>query len=181
VKTNSKKFICWFCALFLTICVSAQQTGPIERYVIGSAGASDTVRTLTGEPRFFIDWIIGEVVVESFAASRKRLTQGFYQYFLPIPKSTHIFSVLDQDNTIHFTVFPNPFVSDITIKWDFSENLNLLIEVFTLDGRRVFSQRHNAMDSELFIFLSHLNPSLYLLRISDPQRNFSETHKIVKL
>jgi hypothetical protein len=153
-------------------------------FVVGSAGGTDTI-TVLGEV-FVVDWTIGEVLVESLKASRKQLTQGFHQgfrvenYQIQSLVSTYIFSILDQDNTRHFSVFPNPFVSHISVKWNFEESINLLFEVFTLEGRRVFSQRRNATDSPFLIQLNNLIPATYILRISDPSRGFYESHKIVK-
>jgi hypothetical protein len=153
-------------------------------FVIGTAGNSDTVKRASGEVAYFVDWTIGEILVGDRKGSKKWLSQGFHQglkeRLSDIQKSTHIFSVLDQDNTRHFTAFPNPFANYISIKWNFEENINLLFEVFTLEGRRVHVQRQNAMNSQLLIQLNNLKPSTYILRISDPSRNFYESHKIVK-
>jgi len=114
--------------------------------------------------------------------SRKRLTQGFHQYFLPLPMSTFPFSVLDQVGVEqHFSVFPNPFVNNLSVQWNFEEDLDLLFEVYSLDGKRVFSYRQNAATSQLLIQLNNLRPQTYILRVSDPLRGFLETHKIVKL
>jgi hypothetical protein len=151
-----------------------------EQFVISTAGQSGTFDSISEPIKYLINWTIGEPLVETLTGSRKKLTQGFHQSLLSI-KSTHVFSILDQTNFKHFSVFPNPFVSNFTIEWNFSENLNLLFEIYSLDGKRMFSKQQNASDSQLFIQLSNLKPSTYILRISDPQRNFSETHKIIKL
>ena len=158
--------------LFVGIRTQAQvYTG--EQYVLGAAGQSDK------SVLYQVDWTIVEPLVEFLHGSRKKLTQGFHQSLLSI-QSSYIFSILDHDHLRHFSVFPNPFISDVSVRWNFSENLNLLFEVFTLDGKRVFARQQNAMDLELFLELSNLKPSMYILRISDPQRNFFETHKLIK-
>ena len=148
-----------------------------ERFVVSSAGKSDTLTT--SAKTYFVDWTIGEPLTETLAGSKKKLTQGFHQSLLNA-KSTYIFSILDHENSRYFNVFPNPFVSHFSVQWNFSENLNLLFEVYTLEGKRIFSKRQNAMDAQVFIQLNHLKPSIYILRISDPSRAFFETHKLVK-
>ena len=177
----------------------------IERQVIGSAGHSaDTrdgileyntygppINTLFLPPDNNANWIvqftIGEVFIESLQGSKRRLTQGFNQEFLRdeqgrIRISPHIFSILDQEDTKeHFSVFPNPFVNNLSVKWTFEEDLNLLFDVYSLDGKRVFSTRQNSASSQLLIQLNNLKPQTYILRVSDPSRGFLETHKIVKL
>jgi hypothetical protein len=186
VKIYPTYFLLLF-ALFAGFCsqAQAQQDYSAELFVIGSAGGSDTAVTTSGQ-FISVQWTIGEVLVGDRKGSKKWLTQGFHQDFwesyekLKNLKSTYIFSILDQENTRHFSIFPNPFVTNFSVQWNFSENLNLLFEVFTLDGKRVFSQRQNAMSSQLHIQLNNLRPSTYILRISDPSRNFYESHKIVK-
>ena len=160
----------------------AQTTvSPVEIYVLGAAGGSSDQITTSSAQKIQVDWTIGEPIIETLKAARKQVTQGFHQNSLSGAKSTYVFSVLDHDNIQHFSIFPNPFISHFSVQWTFSENLNLLFEIFTTEGKRVFSKRQNAMDSQLQIMLPNLKPSTYILRISDPQRNFLETHKIVKL
>ena len=157
---------------------------PVQRYVISSAGqANDTVKDeVTGTALWILEWSIGEVLVEPLRGSKKRLSQGFHQPLWTSKNSNYQFSVLDQENIKqHFTVFPNPAVNHLSVAWDFEEDLNLLFEIFSLDGRRVFSYRQNAKKSQLLIPLNNLTPKIYVLRISDPLRGFLETHKIVKL
>jgi hypothetical protein len=172
----------------------------VERHVIGSAG--DKIDTRDSDPRrpvntvfpapensthWLIEFTIGEVFIESLQGSKRRLTQGFNQEFLRdeqgrIRISPHVFSILDQEDIKeHFSVFPNPFVNNLSVKWTFEEDLNLLFEVYSLDGRRVFSTRQNSASSQLLIQLNNLKPQTYILRVSDPSRGFLETHKIVKL
>ncbi len=152
--------------------VQAQQYNG-DQYVLGAAGGSSQASN------YQIDWTVGEPVIELVQGSKKQLTQGFHQS--KTSKSSYVFSRLDQDYLTHFKVFPNPFVTNFLVEWNFSENLNLIFEIFTLDGSRIFFKRQNAMDSQLHIQLSNLKPAMYILRISEPQRNFSETHKIVKI
>jgi hypothetical protein len=144
-----------------------------DQHVFGAAGGS--LKT----DKHIIDWTIGEPIVELRRGSKKQLSQGFHQSKL-LFKSTYIFSMLDQEKFTHFSVFPNPFVANFTVEWNFSEDLNLIFEVFSLDGQRIFYKRQNARDLQLQIQLLNLKPSIYILRISDPLRNFSESHKIVK-
>jgi hypothetical protein len=207
LKTNFPYFWPVF-ALFVGVSFQANaqtiNNRAIEKYVIGSAvgGVSDTAKEILswspaptdgtgrpdvlGEPRYLIEWTIGEIMVEALQGSKKRITQGFHQDFWGnlsrIQNSSYIFSVLDQEDIEqHFSVFPNPFVSNVSVKWEFDEDLNLWFEVYALDGRRIFHQRQNANTSQLLIQLNNLKPSTYILRISDPARGFLETHKIIKL
>ncbi len=169
-----------------SFCVSlqAQQPYVLGQYVFSPAGQVDTLSSIRSGV-YMVDWTIGEPLVETLSGSRKMLSQGFHQRStLPGVEavSSYIFSRLDQEGKEkHFSVFPNPFVSRFSVEWNFSENLSLTFEIYNLDGRRIFSKKQNATDKYLEIFLSNLKPSIYILRISDPTRNFSESHKIVKI
>ncbi|MCL2413466.1 MAG: T9SS type A sorting domain-containing protein [Bacteroidales bacterium] len=144
-------------------------------HVIGSAGGDTTISGIT------IEWTIGEIFVESMRGSRKRLTQGFHQGLMEILNNTLPFPIFEQERIRpQFAVFPNPFVDNLSVEWEVDEDLNLLFEVFSLDGRRVFYQRQAAEHSQLNLQLDHLNPQIYILRVSDPSRDFLEIHRIVK-
>jgi len=180
----------------------------VDRHVVGSTGNSakgidpttpgtDTVfvptvinehtgavrvDTIAGTARWSIEFTIGEVLVDPLHGSKKRLTQGLHQGFLLIPKSNFNFPAVVQEGIRErFAVFPNPFVNNISVNWNFEEEKNLLFEVYSLDGRRVFSTRENSASSQLLIQLNNLKPQTYILRVSDPSKGFLETHRIVKL
>jgi len=174
----------WF--VFASSHVQAQATIDVEWQAVSSSGGSDTLRdAITDAPRFLVSWSLGEVFTGTKQGSRRRVTQGFQQNWLNISNSRFQFSILDnEDAGQHFTVFPNPVVDDLTITWDFEEDLMLVFEIFCMSGRRVFYQRQNAQISELDIQLnrrSNLIPQFHILRISDPARGFVETHKLLKL
>jgi hypothetical protein len=187
-----KTRLLYFLLIFALISFEAQAQGgmrvKVDRHVIGSAGEiEDTAFDNSGNPQFILDWTIGEVFVETLQGSKKRVTQGFHQNLWQglsdVQKSSYIFSVLDQDSIKqHFSVFPNPFVNNLSVKWNFEEEkVNLLFEIYDLYGKRFFSERRNANDAQLLIQLHNLKPQMYILRVSDPSRGFLETHKIVKL
>ncbi|MCL2026863.1 MAG: T9SS type A sorting domain-containing protein [Bacteroidales bacterium] len=191
-----KKQLSYFVIFFVSFTGISTQTkaqvvdldlDAMRQHVFTTSGkVLDTaVDEISGVARWVLEWSIGEVFVEPLHGSKKRLTQGFHQSLpnnLSLLKiSNYVFSVLDQEEIKqHFSVFPNPFVSNLSVKWNFEENLNLLFEIYALDGKRIFSQRHNAKNSQLLIQLNNLKPSTYILRITDPARGFIETHKIVK-
>lgn len=171
----------WFVGIPSQTQAQQLREGDTLWHVVGSAGDVDTAELTPGEG-WTIEWTIGEVFVEPLQGSKRRITPGFHQHWLDIPNSIFQFSVLDlEEISQHFMVFPNPVFEDLTIKWDFEEDLNLLFEIYCLSGRRVLYQRQNAENSQLTIRLSHLNPQFYILRISDPSRGFFETHTIFKL
>ena len=173
----------WFALAFSQ--AQAQTTVDVEWQVVATAGASDTARDATNVPRYLVSWTIGEVFTGTMQGSRRRVTQGFQQYWLNIATSSFPFSVLDHENSgQHFTVFPNPVVEDLTVVWDFEEDLILVFEIYCMLGRRVFYQHQNAKYAELQIKLDrrrNLIPQFHILRISDPARGFLEIHKILKL
>ena len=154
-------------------------------HVVGTTGQSDTVRDVANNILFFVDWTIGEVFTEPLQGSKRRVTPGFHQDWLNISRSTFQFSALDiEGDEQHFAVFPNPVVDDLTVTWDFEEDLILVFEIFCMSGRRMFYRRQNARYAELQIQLdrrSNLIPQFHILRITDPERGFLETHKILKL
>lgn len=177
-----KTFLPLFCMLLCGTFAQAQKE--IEEYVISTSGKTDTLRSSSSADLYFVDWTIGEPLTEMLSGSRKILTQGFHQRSTIAGLesiSTYIFSRLDQDSLQHFSVFPNPFVSMFSVRWNFSENIFLNFEIYNMNGRRLFFKRQTASDMQLQIELHDLKPATYILRISDPLRNFAEAHKIIKI
>jgi len=180
-----KTLIPYFALLFVWFAVAPSQTQAQETdtlwFVVGSAGDIDTAM-LSPTEGWIVEWTIGDIFTEPLQGSKRRVTPGFQQHWLDIPNSTFQFSVLDVEGMPqHFLVFPNPIITDLVVKWDFEEDLDLLFEIYCLSGRRILYQRQNAESSQLTIPLGHLAPRLYILRISDPSRGFLETHTILKL
>ena len=150
--------------------------------VINEHTGAVRVDTIAGTARYLIEFTVGEILVEFLHGSKKRLSQGLHQHFPLIPKNIFNSPAVNQEGIRErFAVFPNPFVSNISVNWDFEEEANLLFEIYSLDGRRMFSHHQNSASSQLLIQLNNLKPQTYILRVSDPSKGFLETHRIVKL
>ena len=174
------------------------QTHRSDQYVVATAGKStDTARVVTsrdangrpngwGDALFVLEWSAGEAIIEQIRGSKKFITQGYHQFLgsnpALVPRSDFVFSKLDQEGIKqHFSVFPNPFVNNLSVNWEFSEDIKLVFEIYSIDGRRVFYRNETAKNSQLFLQLNNLPSQIYILRVSDPARGFLETHKIIKL
>lgn len=77
------------------------------------------------------------------------------------------FSIIDQSTSIsesknaEFSLFPNPSEGLVNLKFNTSENR--MIEVFDIQGKRVYQKIHNNSIAELN--LSHLNKGLYFIAV----------------
>jgi hypothetical protein len=62
-------------------------------------------------------------------------------------------------------IYPSPFDDYIVIS-KLKQNKNLqLIEIYSLDGRRVFKQRNTPGESDIIIETSHFSSGIYTIRL----------------
>jgi len=74
------------------------------------------------------------------------------------------------------TFYPNPFTHQLTI--DYLPNEYLLIEIYNIYGRLAYSQNTHSSPTHS-INTGHLNTSLYLIRIRNPETGKALANRIV--
>ncbi len=82
------------------------------------------------------------------------------------------------------TIFPNPFMEDVRVSYDFEEQGDYLFHVYGSNGRLLFAKTFNLLKGkqtvDLNMMTQHLENGLYILQISDKQDRILATKKVFK-
>jgi hypothetical protein len=153
--------------LFSLIFTSFISQVQIHNQVFASSGNSFSTNNFT------IDFTIGECLTNYFI-SNNILTQGFQQSTINETSFIDELSMIPVDE--HISIFPNPFLNEITIHHDFKDVLN--INIFDQSGRLVHNE---STEFNLSILnLSHLQAGIYQVVFTKENQNITRT-PIVKL
>ncbi len=120
---------------------------------------------------YSLEFVIGEIVTESYTEQGFMLTQGFLQ--------GEEEELAINENIIHaddIDVYPNPSSDMVYIKCDINEK-PVRIEIDDLHGCLVYSSQFN--NNPMKVDLKKLNPGLYVLRLIFQDYN-SVSKKIIK-
>ncbi len=120
---------------------------------------------------FSLDFVIGEIVTESYAEQGVMLTQGFLQGKKDgMAINEQIISIDDID------VYPNPsnYLLNIMCK---VKDMPVRIEIIDIQGCIVSSVQFK--NNPMAVSLNQLNPGLYMLRLIFPDHNYV-SKKIIK-
>ncbi|MFK7981467.1 MAG: carboxypeptidase-like regulatory domain-containing protein [Saprospiraceae bacterium] len=82
------------------------------------------------------------------------------------------------------TVFPNPFVDNIKVSYDFAEKGDYLFNVYDRSGRLLLAKSYHLSKGEQTVTLNtmtqNLNNGVYILQLSDNQDRILATKKVYK-
>ncbi len=81
-------------------------------------------------------------------------------------------------NNNDFIVYPNPAIEKLTIKLNGTLKNDAIIELFSIDGKLVYSDKFLKLKESMIIDINNLSQGLYLLRISNVE--FNSTIKFSK-
>ena len=86
-------------------------------------------------------------------------------------------SVIDYESPINdsFSIYPNPVRDSFTISGE-NQNKTLYIEVYNIMGKKVLSQKNNSANN---VSVEHLTPGIYLVKITNKNKNQTITKKII--
>jgi hypothetical protein len=126
----------------------------------------------------FLNWTLGEAVIETIRAGTSMLTQGFQQ-------SQYQFIVTDihlEKFSFNVEVYPVPTRNIVSLRVrSTSETPYLLIELIDIVGTDIFRQETRDIDSNYQINLSHLPPGIFILRVVDVQNHQQRFFKVIKI
>lgn len=120
---------------------------------------------------YSLEFVIGEIVTESYTEQGFMLTQGFLQGNEE-ELAIHEYTV----RAIDIDVYPNPSSDMVYIKCDVNEK-PVRVEIDDLQGCQVFSIQFS--NNPMEVNLKKLNPGLYVLRLIFQDHN-SVSKKIIK-
>ena len=110
--------------------------------------------------------------IGSYFSNNIAVVQGFHQPFL---KTKNTVELINNESII---TFPNPFNSDLNIKFNNIKPQNLQVDLYDLNGRFIKSFNVNKVDDILTLTLKNLISSEYIIRLR--ARNLDYSTKIIK-
>ena len=85
---------------------------------------------------------------------------------------------------IQMTIFPNLFIDNIQVNYDFEEQGDYLFHLYDNNGRLLFAKTYNLSKGKQAVDLDmatqHLLDGMYILQISDKQDRILATKKVLK-
>lgn len=114
-----------------------------------------------------LSWTLGEMVIETIGGGTTTLTQGFHQV------DNSINTIPESFPTLLCTAYPNP--AGNTISLQFTEQLkeNTIAEIFSLEGKLVWSGQLLSGSMQSQIDLSFLSSGAYHLRLQNTSQSFN--------
>ena len=142
----------------------AQET---VRSTVGVNGNSTTT-TVSGK-QYVVQQSVGQAsVIGNHTVQDFTVLQGFIQPPIKIE------GVLDEDNSLQAVVFPNPFSSNVEVRFSEEIDAPLSITLYDISGRVVFS-KEMAPAREIQLDFDFLSSASYLLFISQAKKQFTAT------
>ncbi len=123
-----------------------------------------------------LSWTVGEPVVDILTSANYILTVGFQQNW------ERIVGIEDLEEKWQQTVYPNPGTGKVFIRITGNSSSEVLIELFNLQGVKVYSEwKNNIINDELItIDISNLKTGMYLLHINYPDMMPGRVYKLIK-
>jgi len=137
----------------------------ISSNVISAGGETFTASGVS------LDFVIGEIVTESYTAQSIGLTQGFLQ-----GKEGELAIVERSVTADDITVYPNPSNDEVNVLFKGLDR-PLSIEILNVQGYEIYSSRF--ITNPMSVSLDRLNPGLYVIRVIFHDNNFV-TKRIIK-
>lgn len=98
--------------------------------------------------------------------------------------SPDVFTKKGTSEDKQMTIFPNPFIEDVRVQYDFEETGDYLFHLYDSNGRLLFAKTFSLLKGEQTVELDmatqHLVNGVYILQISDRQDRILATKKVFK-
>ncbi|MEN8156986.1 MAG: T9SS type A sorting domain-containing protein [Bacteroidota bacterium] len=113
-----------------------------------------------------ISWTLGELAVTTLSGGDLILTQGFQQ-----PFNTGV-GITEIEMDWQISVYPNPVIDELYIRFDISDPGDFLIEVQDVTGRLITQKQHDQVKPGDIVLLgtSHYTPGIYFLKVLNGDR-----------
>jgi hypothetical protein len=123
-----------------------------------------------------LSYTIGETVVETYS-NGNILTQGFQQDY------EHLLRIEFLNSEIFFDVYPNPFSSEIIIKYKPENTGEYLVELKDASGKEIYHSNYFFSSSNFNhqISVSSLSSGIYFLQIRELNTGEIATFKLTKI
>lgn len=159
----------------MAIAIAASSQIILDRSVIAMGGGYFENKEMK------LSFTVGDYFTETVSNNSDLiLTQGFQQ-----PDGKVSTSIKLPDNTqVILSVFPNPVMSKLNIQYFGEQNMDIKIEVYDVLGKSVVvrnEQSNAGQQMQYAIDLQSLMPGIYIVKISNTQKDLNATFKITKI
>jgi len=162
-----KKKLCYF--IFFLIVSAFGFSQNLSPSIISSQGSFDEAEGIT------LEWTLGESIIETINHQNEIYTQGFHQPFI-----YSRLEIQDHLNAFNIVVSPNPVNAIVNISVDGNYNSQLIIHLFDVNGKIIKKTTSSGNYNDITLNVIELSSGIYILKISDIDGTFVETHKIIK-
>ncbi|CAM4090646.1 T9SS type A sorting domain-containing protein [Zobellia nedashkovskayae] len=138
----------------------------IERSVISNVGG------VMSNTDISVSFTVGEPVV-GLIADANSVDQGFWA-----GKGILIIPLSPGEEPSDILVYPNPVVEEVTVFT--SENKVVGIELFAVNGQRVFSQKIEENKLEYKIDMAYMAKGVYVLKVFLEGKSETNVYKLIK-
>jgi hypothetical protein len=121
-----------------------------------------------------LSWTIGELMVETYMMGSSQLTQGFHQTNLIVT------AVGDIAESFQVSVFPNPTIDVLNIKWS-EVSGPLTLSLYDVTGKQLLSQQALDQTMSKTVDLSTYAAGNYFLQLINQESKTIKTFKILKV
>ncbi|WP_353779462.1 T9SS type A sorting domain-containing protein [Winogradskyella sp. 3972H.M.0a.05] len=162
-----KHFIITLSLLIASLQLNGQS---ISKQVIGSSGKAITNGTYT------INYTVGETIVGKIE-NGQTIYQGFWAE-LNSDETLSVQTLVEQTESI--SVFPNPTVNLLQVKFKLQEASNYQVQLYDVNGKQIFNLKPVSQGDITRMNISHLSSGMYVLVIADKTSNYNKSFKIIK-
>lgn len=125
---------------------------------------------------YILNFTMGEVVIKSYEANNKILSQGFHQ---PDVVITSIDQIEGFGKEIR--IYPNPTSNQIKLEFKLSKSEKVVISIFDIKGKQLKTEIHSVFTELINIDIRDYPSGQYLMLIKSDDKRKQQSYKILKL
>ncbi len=162
-----KKILLLFTIVFVSLEMQGQS---ISKQVLAGLGKSITNGVYT------LNFTVGEPII-GMVQNGEVIQQGFWGSIFN-DDTLNVTTLIDDPNEI--SVFPNPVIDYIQIKYKLQDPKNYTVCLFDIGGKEVLNIQKNILNKHIQINMRNLVDGTYLLVIAGKSSNYNKSFKIIK-
>jgi hypothetical protein len=145
--------------------------------VLASAGSIDSTNQLS------LEWTLGEIAVATLSSETNLITEGYHQPRLIVSDfdDSSITNTSTANLDYQIMVNPNPVNSFVSVQMQSSEESEVFISLFNLEGKQLIGELKKQSSDSFEMDLSDLFSGLYLLRFTNSKGQIVRTFKVSKI
>jgi len=155
-------------SLFFVLWVISSYGQSFTPEVYASAGNFDSIGT-TG---ITFNWTIGEIITETLDNTNTIFTQGFEQ--------SYWIGISSYESPVNWEVYPNPATDYLYLVSENKNHCHYLVELFDISGKLLYSNTLEDIYICEKINMRNYKTSVYFVRITSPEKDFTRSFVIVK-